>query len=331
MVDLSLNLSGLKLSHPLMAGASPLSEELDGIKKLEDSGVSAIFLHSLFEEQIEMEEGAFEHFLKQGTESYAESLSYFPKIDDFKSSKDQYLEKVRKAKESVSIPIIASLNGKTPGGWISLSKEIEQAGAQGIELNLYNIPTEVSIDSKKLEEDYVEIVKEIKKNVKIPVFVKISPFFTSLPWMAKKFEEAGANGLVLFNRFYQPELDIENLEVKNSLNFSSSFENKEAIRFISILYGRLNLDFIGTGGVWERDDVLKFIFAGAKGVQLVSVLLKKGLKIVEKLKKQIGEWFDEKGYKSIEECIGILSQKKCPSPEVFERANYIKVLLQYRP
>jgi len=330
MIDLSLNLSGIKISHPLMAGASPLSEKLDGIKKLEDSGLSAIFLHSLFEEQIEMEEGAFEYYLKQGTEAYAESLSYFPKIDDFKSSKDEYLEKVRKAKSSVSIPVIASLNGKTPGGWISLSKELEEAGADGIELNLYNIPADIDMDSKKVEENYIEIVKEIKKEVKIPIFVKISPFFTSLPWMAKKFEEAGASGLVLFNRFYQPELDLENLDVKNSLNLSSSFENREAIRFISILYGRVGLDFIGTGGIWERDDILKFVFAGAKGVQLVSVLLKNGLKIVEKLKKEIIEWLEEKEYKSIEECIGVLSQKKCPSPEIFERANYLKVLLQYK-
>lgn len=330
MVDLSLNLGKIKLSHPLMAGASPLSENLDGIKKLEDSGVSAIFLHSLFEEQIAMENGAFEHFLKQGTEAYSESLSYFPSIDDFKSSEDEYLEKIRKAKSSVSIPVIANLNGMTSSGWVSLSKDIESAGADGIELNLYSVPTKIDLSSKEIEENYIEIVKEVKKSVKIPVFLKLSPFFTSLPFMAKKFEEEGIDGLVLFNRFYQPELDLEDLEVKNHLEFSTSSENKEAIRFISILYGRLNMVFIGSGGVWKKEDILKFIFAGASGVQLVSVLLKEGLGVVKKLKKEIEEWLEEKEYSSFKECTGVLSQKKCPNPEVFERANYMKILLQYK-
>lgn len=331
MVELSLNLGGIKIEHPIMAGASPLSEKLDGIKKLEDSGVSAIFLHSLFEEQIAIENGALEHYLKQGTEAYAESISYFPSIDDFKSSEDEYLEKIRKAKSSVSIPIIANLNGITPSGWVSLAKDIESAGADGIELNLYSVPAKIDMSSEEIEKNYLKVVKEIRKAVKIPIFLKISPFFTSLPFMAKKFEEEGVNGLVLFNRFYQPELDLENLQVKNQLELSSSQENKEAIRFISILYGRVNLTFIGTGGIWTKEDVLKFIFAGASGVQVVSALLKKGLKIVKELKKEIEEWLEEKEYSSLKECIGVLSQQKCPSPEVYERANYMKILLNYRP
>lgn len=331
MLDLSLNLGGIKIEHPIMAGASPLSEKLDGIKKLEDSGVSAIFLHSLFEEQIAIENGALEHYLKQGTEAYAESVTYFPSIDDFKSSEDEYLEKIRKAKGSVSVPIIANLNGATSSGWVSLAKDIESAGADGIELNLYSVPARIDLGSEEIEKNYLKIVKEIRSRVKIPIFLKLSPFFTSLPFMAKKFEEAGASGLTLFNRFYQPELDLENLEVKNNLELSSSLENKEAIRFISILYGRVNLSFIGTGGVWTKEDILKFIFAGASGVQLVSALLKKGLKVVEELKKEIKEWLEEKEYSSLKECIGVLSQQKCPAPEVFERANYMKILLNYRP
>lgn len=331
MIDLTSNLGGIKIKHPIMAGASPLSEKIDGIKKLEDSGVSAIFLHSLFEEQIVMENGALEHYLKQGTEAYAESVSYFPSMDDFKSSEDEYLEKIRKAKSAVSIPIIANLNGITSSGWVSLARDMESAGADGIELNLYFVPAKIDLSSREIEENYLNIVKEIKKAVKIPIFLKLSPFFTSLPFLAKKFEEEGVQGLVLFNRFYQPELDLENLEVKNHLELSSSFENKEAIRFISILYGRVNLDLVGSGGVWKREDILKFLFAGASGVQLVSVLLKEGLGVVNKLKKEIEDWLEEKEYKSLSECIGVLSQKKCPAPEVFERANYMKILLSYRP
>lgn len=330
MVDLSFNLANLKISHPIMAGASPLSENLDGIKRLEDAEVSAIFLHSLFEEQIAIENGALEHYLKQGTETYSESISYFPSIDEFKSSKEEYLEKIRKAKDSISVPIIANLNGVTLGSWASLAKDIESAGADGIELNFYFVPTKIDQSSIEIENNFIEIVKEIKKEVKIPVFLKLSPFFTSIPYIAKRFEEAGANGLVLFNRFYQPEVDLENLEVEKKLELSSSSENKEAIRFISILYGRLKLSLIGTGGIWTSQDILKFIFVGVCGVQIVSALLKEGLGIVKKLKKEIENWLEEKEYSSIKECMGVLSQIKCPNPSAFERSNYMKILLNYK-
>ncbi len=330
MANLLTNIGRISLNNPFIAGASPLSESLDGLKRLEDAGASAIVLHSIFEEQVEMEDEALEHYLKQGTETYVESLSYFPSLDEYKSDLDNYLEKIRKAKESCKIPIIASLNGITAGGWLSYAKKIEEAGADGIELNLYYLPAKIEVSSQEIEENYIKIVKVLKEKIRIPLFLKVSPFFSSFPNIAKKFEEAGAEGLVLFNRFYQPDLDIENLQVKNTLELSSSFENKEAIRYISILYGKVNLSFIGTGGVLSFKDVLKFIFAGANAVQIVSLILKEGFGVIKKLQEEINNWLDNKGYEKIKDCIGALSQKKCPDPLSFERANYMKTLLYYK-
>ncbi|MCB1178967.1 MAG: dihydroorotate dehydrogenase-like protein [Leptospiraceae bacterium] len=325
-MDLKTKYLGLQLRTPFVASASPLSYEIDDIKKLEDSGISAVVLHSLFEEQLVEESLELHHHLEAHTESYAESLSYFPEVSEYEIGPDAYLEHIRQAKESVDIPIIASLNGYTSGGWIDFAKKMESAGADAIEMNIYDVPTDTGLESKELENDFLEILKEVKSNVKIPVALKLSPFFTNLSYMAKQFSDAGADALVLFNRFYQPDFDLEHLEVRPHILLSTPHDLRLPLRWIAILYGKVESDLAATGGIHKSTDALKALMAGAKITMLCSVLLKEGIQHTKVLEKGMIDWLEEHEYESVNQLIGSMSQKNCPNPHEYERVQYMKAL-----
>lgn len=329
-MDLTTSYMGLKLKNPIVPSASPLSQKVDTVKQLEDAGASAIIVYSLFEEQINHESGELDHYLSYHAESYAEALNYFPEPEEFRLTPYKYLDHIANLKKAVNIPVIGSLNGVSTGGWIKYALNIEQAGADALELNIYYIPADSQVNSNDIEKMYVDVVKEIKNKIKIPVAVKLSPFFTSMSNMAKKLDEAGADALVLFNRFYQPDFDLEKLEVIPNLVLSTNWEMRLPLRWIAILYGQIKANLALTSGVHSSEDVIKSVMAGADVVQIASELLLKGPKRVSEILKGIEDWMTEKEYESIEQMKGSMSQKAVSEPAAFERANYMKVLNSYK-
>jgi dihydroorotate dehydrogenase (fumarate) len=330
MIDLTTKYLGLELKNPLVASASPLSEKVETVQALEEAGIAAVVMYSLFEEQIIRESLELDHFLTQGTESFAESLTYLPEMGRYTVGPEVYLEQIKKLKTAVKVPVIGSLNGVSTGGWIDYAKKIEDAGADALELNLYYLPTELELTSAQLETAYLTLVRDIRGKIDLPIAVKISPTFTALPNFIRRLADAGANGVVLFNRFYQPDFDLETLEVTPSLTLSTSSELRLPLRWIALLYGRVDIDFALTSGVHTADDVLKAVMAGAKVAMMASVLLKKGPERVSKLLKKLTDWMEEHEYESIQQMQGSMSQKAVAEPAAFERANYMKVLGSYR-
>lgn len=328
-MDLTTNYMGLTLKNPLVPSASPLSKDLDGIKKFEDAGAAAIVLYSLFEEQISFEAEELDHFLTYGTDSFAEALSYFPQAQEFNLGPEGYLEHIRKAKQATGIPIIASLNGVSTGGWIDYARKMEQAGADALELNIYMLATDPARSSAEIEQVYVDVLQAVKSSVKVPVAMKLSPFFSATAAMAKRLDEAGADGLALFNRFYQPDLDLEKLEVKACVSLSSSAELRLPLRWIAILYGRIKASLAGTSGVHTAQDALKLIMAGADVAHMCSALLKNGPEYIGKVLTEMDSWLEEHEYANLKMARGSMSQKNVAEPAAYERANYIKALNSY--
>lgn len=329
-MNLETTYMGLKLKSPILPSASPLTYNLDNIKALEDAGVGAIVCHSLFEEQIMHESGELDHYLSYGTESFAEATSYFPEPDAFVSSTDEYIELISKIKSSVEIPVIGSLNGVSAGGWVKYAKNIQEAGADAIELNIYFIPTNPNITGAEIVNMYVDILKAVKENVSIPVAMKLSPFFTSMANVAREFDRAGADALVLFNRFYQPDFDLEKLEVVPNLVLSTSWEMRLPLRWIAILYGHINASLAITRGVHSHLDVLKAMMAGSDVAMICSEILLNGIGRLKEIKDGVIQWMEEHEYDSIETMKGSMSQKSVDEPAAFERANYMKVLQSYK-
>ena len=330
MVDLSTTYLGLKLKNPLVASASPLSEKVETAKKLEEAGIAAIVMYSLFEEQIIHESLELDHFLFYGTESSAEINSFYPQSGKYTLKADAYIETLKKIKQAVSIPVIGSLNGVSTGGWIKYAKVIEDAGADALELNLYFLPTDPAMTSTQIEENYLTLVRNVRKSIKIPLALKLSPFFTAIPNIAKRLVEAGANGLVLFNRFYQPDLDLETLEVTPNLVLSTSNELRLPLRWIAILYGQIQADLALTSGVHTAEDVIKACMAGASVAMTTSELLANGIRQVPSILADIEKWMTGHEYESIMQIKGSLSQKSVKEPAAFERANYMKVLNSFK-
>ncbi len=328
-MDISTKYLGKKLKSPIVPSASPLSREVSSIRLMEDSGAGAVVLESLFEEQIIHEKNELDHFLSQGTDSFAESLSYFPEADMYNFGPDEYLEHIRKAKEAVDIPVIASLNGVSTGGWIEYARRMQDAGADAIELNTYYLATDPEKDGRVIEENYLEIVRAVKKSVTIPVSLKLSPFFTSMSSMAKKFDQAGVDGLVLFNRFYQPDIDLESLEVVPNLVLSTSESMRLPLRWIAILYGKIKADLAATTGIHTAEDVLKMLMAGADVTMVCAVLFQNGIGKITQLLADIKHWMEDHEYESVEQMKGSMSHKSVPEPAAFERANYMRVLKSY--
>lgn len=326
MTDLHTKYLGLDLKNPLVASASSLSKKLENIKKMEDAGISAVVLFSLFEEEITHESLELNYFLNRGTESFPEALTYFPDLEDYNLGKEKYLELIRKAKESVDIPIIGSLNGVSNSGWTKYAKLMEEAGADALELNLYFVAADLDISASELENAYLDVVKSIRKEINIPLAVKLSPFFSSLPNFVQKVEEASANGVVLFNRFYQPDLDIENLEVKPWLELSTSHDLLLPLRWTAILYDRINLDIALTSGVHNGRDMVKAVMAGASAVMVASEFFINGIGQAENMLKEFSDWATWHSYESVTQMRGVLSQKSVARPAAFERANYMKAL-----
>ena len=330
MIDLSTSYMGMALKSPLVPSAAPLSKEMDTLRQMEDAGASAVVLYSLFEEQIDFEALEIDHYLEYGSESFAESLSYFPEPREFRRGPEEYLDHIRKAKEALDVPIIASLNGRSPGGWTEYSKKFEQAGADAIELNVYFLPTDPHQPVSEIEGIYGDIVADIKKEVKIPIAVKMHPYFTSIPFAARVLVEQGADGLALFNRFYQPDIDPENLEVFPNLQLSTPWDSRLATRWLAILYGRIRADLAATGGVHSGRDAVKMLMAGAAVVHMTSALLKYGVYHLKRVEEELRTWMEENEYASVKQMVGVMSQKSSPDPAAFERANYIKVLQSYK-
>ena len=330
MVDLKTSYLGLKLKNPLVASPSPLSEKVETIKELEEKGISAVVMYSLFEEQIIHESLELDHYLSQGTESFAEALTYLPDIGKYSLAPDRYLEQVRKIKQAVTIPVIGSLNGVSTGGWIEYARKIEEAGADALELNIYFIPHDLNLISGELEDTYVKLVRDVRAQVKIPLAVKLSPFVTALPNLAKRLAEAGADGLVLFNRFYQPDLDLEALEVIPNLVLSNSNDLRLPLRWIAMLYGRVKADFALTSGVHTAQDALKAVMAGASVAMTTSALLKHGPGRVAEILKDMVTWMEDHEYVSIQQMKGSMSQQAVAEPAAYERANYMKVLNSFK-
>jgi dihydroorotate dehydrogenase (fumarate) len=331
MADLSTTYLGLKLKNPMVVSPSPLSEKTDNIRQMEDAGASAIVLHSLFEEQLTHESQALNANLMQGEESFAESLSYFPDLGDYKMGPEGYLEHVRQAKEAVDIPIIGSLNGISEGGWTQYARQIQDAGADAIELNMYFIPTDPDMTGVYVREMCENLVRAVKSSVSIPVAVKIGPFFSAMPYMARRLEVAGADGLVLFNRFYQPDFDLEKLDVVPNLILSDSRDLRLRLRWVAILYHQIKADLAITGGIHTPEDVVKAMMAGAKVAMTTSALLKKGIDHLRVVLNGLETWMEEHEYESIEMMQGSMSQKSVGDPAAFERANYMKILNSYVP
>ena len=329
-MDLTTSYMGMKLKHPIIASSSPLSGSVAGVKRLEDAGASAVVLFSLFEEQLKHESAALEHLMMAGTESFAESLSYLPEIDDYTVGPDTYLDLLRRASEAVEIPVIGSLNGITNSGWIEYAQLMQQAGAKGIELNIYYIPADLTTSGRVVEERYIEIVKAVKASVTIPVAVKLSPFFSAIGSMAKALDDAGADALVLFNRFYQPDFDLEKLEVAPNLNLSTADEIRLPLLWIAVLYGKLQASLGATRGVHTPVEVVKYLMAGADAVMTTSALLKNGVDYLTTLRDGLQTWMEMNQYQSVTQMKGSMSQQNVADPTAFERANYIKTLESYK-
>lgn len=329
MIDLTTDYLGLTLKNPLVVSASPLCEDLGHLREMEVAGAAAIVLHSLFEEQIMFESHELDRHLSSGTESFAESLTYFPEMKSYHLGPEAYLEYVGRAKAAVDIPIIASLNGVSTGVWIEYAQKIEEAGADALELNIYFIPTSVEMTGGQVEQMYIDLVQDVKRFVHIPVAVKLSPYFSSMANMAWHFDRVGADALVLFNRFYQPDFDLEKLEVVPHLTLSSSAELKTRLHWAAILFGQIQADIAITGGVHTAGDVIKSMMAGARVVMLASVLLKQGVGYLATLLVEVMKWMKEHEYHSIRQMQGSMSQRSVAEPAAFERGNYLRVLSSY--
>ncbi len=329
-MKLNTHYLGLNLRTPLVPSASPLSESIGNIRAMEDYGAGAVVMYSLFEEQIEHESLELDHYLTAGTESFAESLSYFPDMGSYLTGPDQYLEKLHAASQAVDIPIIASLNGASPGGWTSYAQKMEQAGACAIELNLYSIPADLDLSASVVEERYLTVVGQVRQSVSIPVAVKISPYLTATAHFCQELCRAGASGIVLFNRFYQPDIDIYSLEVQPKLKLSTADDIRLPLRWIAMLYGRIPADLALTSGVHTYQDALKGLMAGASVTMMASELLKNGLIRIKEVKEAMTQWMVEYEYDSVEQLQGSMSQIHVADPSAFERANYMHVLKSWR-
>jgi dihydroorotate dehydrogenase (fumarate) len=329
MIDFSTQYLGLKLSGPIVVSSTPLSENIDNVCRMEDAGASAIVLNSLFEEQLNLESKALDDDLSRGTDSFAESLGYLPDLNDYRMTQDVYLEHLRKCKEAVKVPILASLNGASTGGWVRFAKDMEKAGADAIELNTYALATEKSQTSVALEQQLLELVSAVTGAVKVPVAVKLSQSFTGLPSVISQLEQAGARGVVLFNRFYQPDFDIETLEVRPTLHFSTPAELLPRLHWAAILYGHVNLDLAITGGVHSAEDVLKGIMAGAGVTMMASALHIHGIEHIKRVLADMHDWLEKREYTSLWETRGCLSRRSVPDTSPFDRGNYIKTLSSY--
>lgn len=329
MVDLTTTYLGLKLKNPLIASASPLTKKLDTAQQLDDAGVSAIVMYSLFEEQIIHESLKLNEDLLRGVESQSEALTYIPEYGQYSIGPQTYIEQLAKIKSSVSVPVIGSLNGYTTGGWVDYARKIQDAGADALELNLYYLATDPNVSSNELEDRYVGLVNDVANQISIPLAVKLSPFVTALPNFARRLTEAGARGIVLFNRFYQPDFDLEELEVVPNLVLSNSNELRLPLRWIAILYGRVQADFALTSGVHTPEDLVKSIMAGASVAMTASALLHNGIDHAQDLLTGFQSWLEEHEYDSVEQMKGSMSQQAVAEPAAFERANYMKVLSSY--
>ena len=326
MIDLTTSYLGLNLASPLVVSASPLSRDVDGICRLEDAGASAVVLYSLFEEQLRQEEADLNYHLAAGTESFAESLTYFPQASEFHTGPEGYLNHIRKAKSSVKIPIIASINGSTLGGWTKFAAEMQRAGADAIECNIYNIPTDPNVSAADVENSYVEIIRAVKSVVTIPVAVKLSPFFSNFANIAQRFDAAGADGLVLFNRFYQPDIDLEELEIRPNVLLSSQQALRLPLTWIGILYGKVKASLAGTSGVHTAEDVVKLLMVGANVTMLCSSLMRHGINHLRHVERELREWMEEHEYESVRQMQGSMSQQRCADPGAFERAQYMRAV-----
>ena len=326
MLDLTTRYLGLQLRTPLLASASPLSHEISSIRQLEDAGASAVVLYSLFEEQLKQESLELDFYLSEGTESYAESLSYFPEASEYHLGPDDYLDHIRKAKAAVKIPIIASLNGSSVGGWIQYATQIEEAGADALECNIYWIVTDPKMTSAEVEQHYIDIVKAVKTAVHIPVAIKLSPFFSNFASMAHRIDAAGADGLVLFNRFYQPDIDLETLELTPRVLLSTPQAMRLPLTWIGILFGQIKASLAATSGIHSGEDVIKLLMVGADATMLCSTLLRNGINHLRSIEQGVRQWMESHEYTSLAEMKGSMSQKKCADPSAFERAQYMRAV-----
>jgi len=328
-IDLTTTYLGLKLKNPLVASSSPMCGDVGNVRRIEDAGAAAVVLQSLFEEQIEQESDELDRYIEQAAEIGPESTSHFPELSRRVMGPDAYLAHIVKCKQAVKIPVIASLNGTSPGGWLGYAKQMEQAGADALELNIYHIPVSADITGEEVERQYVELVKAVKAEVHIPVAVKLGPYFSSMANMAKKLDSTGVDGLVLFNRFYQPDYDLEALEVVPNLILSNSHELLLRLHWIAVLYGNIKADMALTGGVHSATDVVKSMMAGAKVAMMTSALLKRGISYLDTISTELLVWMGEHEYDSIRQMQGSMSRNAVPQPGAFERANYMKVLSSY--
>jgi dihydroorotate dehydrogenase (fumarate) len=330
MVDLSTIYLGKPLRTPLVASASPLTQRLESFRLLEDAGASAIVMHSLFQEQLDREGTALHDYLTYSSSHYAEALSYFPDLESYNVGPEAYLELIRRAKESVEVPVIASLNGVSDGGWIRHAKLIQEAGADALELNIYFIVTDASLCGCEVEQRYLDLVSSVRGSIEIPLAVKLSPYFTNFRNFGERLERSGADALVLFNRFYQPDIDLETLDVRADLSLSSSEELRLRLRWVAILFGRIQADMAVTGGIHTHEDVLKSMMVGARVAMMTSAVLRNGVGHFGLVEAGLRRWMEEHEYESIEQMQGSMSQRSTPEPAAFERANYMRVLRDYR-
>ena len=329
-MNLETDYLGLKLKNPIMPGASPLVDDLSTVRRLEDAGAAAIVMHSLFEEQIELERAALDRDVESHTESFAEALTYLPNEEDFNETSEQYLQLISKIKASVSVPVIASLNGITPGGWVDYATLMEQAGADALELNYYDIPSDPFKTGAQIEARAVALVEAIREHVTIPIAVKLSPFFSSLPNFVKQILGAGANGVVLFNRFYQPDINIEDLDTESVLELSSPSELRLRLRWLALLSAQIETSYAATGGVHSAQDAVRAIMAGAHVVQIVSALLRNGTDHLATVLSDLTQWLEEHEYDSLAQMRGTMNLKHCPDATAFERANYLRILKSWQ-
>jgi len=327
-MNLSTTYLGFKLRTPLIPSASPLSEKIENIRRMEDAGAGAVVFHSLFEEQVSQDRHELQFYLDQGSESFAESLSYFPE-PEFKVGPDAYLDHIAQAKAAVNIPVIGSLNGSTFGGWMKYARDIEQAGADALELNIYNVPSDPNRSAEEIENEYLTIIASVKAQLKIPVAVKLSPYFTNFAHFAHRADRNGVNALVLFNRFYQPDIELETLEISPNILLSTPMAMRLPMRWIAMLYGRIGANLAATSGIHRATDSLKMLMAGADVTMLCSVLLRRGIDHIKVMEADMRRWMEEHEYTSIDQLKGSMSQKNCPDPSAFERAQYMRALATY--
>ena len=330
-MELRTRYLGMDLKSPLVVSANPLTEQLDNLRRMEDAGAGAVVLFSLFEEQIRAEREALHHYLVYGTESFAEAPTYLPEPSQYHVGTEQYLNLIRAAKEAMDIPVIASLNGTSLGGWIKFAKRMEEAGADALELNVYWIPTDMDMTGADVEDHYVEIVRSVRGAVNIPVAIKLSPFFSNFANMARRLEAAGADALVLFNRFYQPDIDLETLEVKPNVILSTPQALRLPLTWIGLLYGRIKCDLAATSGVHTGEDVAKVLLAGANVTMMASAILRNGIDHIHTVETELRAWMTQHEYESVAQLRGSVSQLNAPDPSAFERAQYIRSLKEYKP